>query len=72
MLSYNEIKRGKIIEYNGEPYKVMTSSIAKKNRNKPHNQTKIKSLVSGKSLDITFHASDKVAEATVERRNIKY
>jgi len=72
MLNYNQIKKGKIIAYNNEPYKVMTNSIAKKNRNKPHNQTKIKSLISGKSLNITFHASDKAEEAIVERNELKY
>ena len=72
MLNYNEVKRGKIIKYNNEPHKVMTSSIAKKNRNKPHNQTKIKSLISGKSLDVTFHASEKIEETVVEKIEIKY
>ena len=72
MLSYNEVKRGKVIEYNGQPYKVLTNSIAKKNRNKPHNQTKIKSLVDGKTLDVTFHAKDKVEEASVDKKEIKY
>lgn len=72
MLNYSEIKRGKIIEYNDEPYKVMKNNVAKKNRNKPTNQTKLKSLITGKSIEITFHASDKVNEATIDRENIKY
>ncbi len=72
MLNYNEIKRGKIIEYNNEPYRVMDSWIVKKNRNKPTNQTKLKSLISGKNIEITFHAKDKVQEALVEKRDLKY
>lgn len=72
MLNYNEIKRGKVIVINDEPYKVLTSNISKKNRNKPHNQTKIKSIASGKTLEKTFHASDKVDEAVLERKEIKY
>ncbi len=72
MLSYNEIKRGKVIEYNGEPFKVMTNWIVKKNRNKPTNQTKLKSLISGKNIEVTFHAKDKVDEAEIERKDLKY
>jgi translation elongation factor P/translation initiation factor 5A len=72
MLNYNEIKRGKIIEYNNEPYRVMNNHIAKKNRNKPTNQTKLKSLISGKNIDITFHAKDKVIEANLEKTNLKF
>lgn len=44
----------------------------KKNRNKPTNQVKMKSLVSGKNIEVVFHASDKVNEAFVEKRDIKY
>jgi len=72
MLNYNEIKRGKIIKYNGEPYKVMFNNVTKKNRNKPTNQTKLKSLVSGKNIEVVFHTKDKVEEAIIERENIKY
>lgn len=72
MLNYNEIKRGKIIEYNEEPYRVMFNSIAKKNRNKPTNQTKLKSIISGKNIDVTFHAKDKVDEAFLEKKELKF
>lgn len=72
MLNYSEIKRGKIIEYNGEPFKVMTNSIVKKNRNKPTNNTKLKSLISGKNIEITFHTKDKISEAFIEKKDLKY
>ena len=72
MLNYNEIKPRKYIVLNGEPYEVQDSNIAKKNRGKPHNQTKIKSLISGKTIEKTFHASDTVNEADIEKKNIKY
>jgi elongation factor P len=72
MLNYNEIKRGKIIEYNEEPYKVMFNNIAKKNRNKPTNQTKLKSIISGKNIEVTFHAKDKVNEAFLEKKELKF
>lgn len=72
MLTYSQVKRGKVVDIDGEPYKVLTSHVMKKNRNKPSNQTKLKSLVSGKNIEKTFHAADKVKEAELERRDIKY
>ncbi len=72
MLNYSEVKPRVYIDLDGEPYEVIDSLIAKKNRNKPHNQTRIKSLRTGKSIERTFHASEKVAEAEIENKNIKY
>ena len=72
MLDYNEIKPRKYIVLDGEPYEVQESNIAKKNRGKPHNQTKIKSLISGKTIEKTFHASESVHEADIDNKNIKY
>lgn len=72
MLDYNEIKPRTYIVLDGEPYEVINSWVVKKNRGKPTNQTKIKSLVSGKVAEKTFHASDRVQEADIETRDIKY
>ena len=72
MLDYNQIKPRVYFVLDGEPYECLESQVAKKNRGKPSNQTKIKSLVSGKVLEKTFHASDKVLEADIENRDIKY
>lgn len=72
MLDYNQIKQRVYIVLDGEPYEVLESQVAKKNRGKPSNQTKIKSLVSGKVIEKTFHASDKVPQAEIETREIKY
>ena len=72
MLDYNQIKPRVYFVLDGEPYECLESQVAKKNRGKPSNQTKIKSLISGKVLEKTFHASDKVPEAEIENREIKY
>ncbi len=72
MLNYNEIDKRKYIIVNDEPYEVMSSAVSRKQANKPVNKTKLKSLVSGKVIDYTFHVSDKVEEADISRKNIVY
>ena len=72
MLNYNEIKPRAYIVLGGEPYEVIENHVARKSQGKPSNQTKIKSLISGKTIERTFHVSEKVKEADIENKNIKY
>jgi len=72
MLSYNEILPRKYIVLENEPYEVLSSNTAKKNRQKPVNQTKLKNMMNGRVVEIAFHQSDKVDEADISKRIIKY
>jgi len=72
MLNYNEIKRGKIIIYKGEPYKVLSNFFIKKNRNKATNSVDLKSLISGKNINNVFRSSDRVEEADIEKTSLKF
>lgn len=72
MLEYNEIKERKYIIYQDEPYEVISSHVFRKQQRKPVNQTKLKNLITGKVTEVSFHQSEKVNEADMERRNIKY
>lgn len=65
-LSYNDILPKKIIKYNGEPYEVLSSHIFRMQMRKPVNQTKLRHIVSGKVLEISFHQNENVEEANVE------
>ncbi|MEX0918820.1 MAG: elongation factor P [Candidatus Paceibacterota bacterium] len=72
MLEYNQIKPRKYIVFNDEPYEVIDSHVFRKQQRKPVNATKLKNLISGKVVEHSFHQSDKVAEAEIESRDIKY
>ncbi len=73
MLSYTEIKPGKVIVLDDEPYEVVwTSGVVKKQRQKPHNTAKLKNLKSGSTVEQTFTQADKIEEAELEARQIKY
>lgn len=72
ILSYNEILPKCIINYNGEPYEVLSSHIFRMQQRKPVNQTKLRHLVSGKVLEISFHQNESVAEAEVDKMQANY
>ena len=72
MLAYNEITPRTHIIYENEPWEVLSSQVSRKQSNKPVNRTKIKNLISGRVIEHTFHASDKVEEADMGSRTIKY
>src|SRR3989344_4169973 len=65
ILSYNEILSKSIITYNNEPYEVLSSHIFRMQQRKPVNQTKLRHLVSGKVVEISFHQNETVTEADV-------
>ena len=72
VLSYNEIVNKTIINYNGEPYEVLSSHVFRMQKTKPQNATKLRHLVSGKVIEISFHQSDTVEEADVSRMQANY
>ncbi len=72
MLDYSEVTPHKYILHDGEPYEVLTHWVFRKQMRKPVNQTKLKNLLSGRVIEITFHQNDKVEEADMGTREIKY
>jgi elongation factor P len=72
ILSYNEIVQKKVIEYNDEPYEVLSSHVFRMQQRKPVNQTKMRNLVSGKVLEISFHQSETVPEADIAKMEAQY
>ncbi len=72
ILSYNDILQKKVIVYNNEPYKVLSSHIFRMQQRKPVNQTKLQHLVSGKVIEISFHQNESVPEADIETMEANY
>lgn len=72
ILEYNKITPKKIIIYNGEPYEVLTSHVFRKQQRKPVNATKIRNMITGGVTETSFQQSEKVDEAEIDHREIKY
>jgi elongation factor P len=71
-LDYSDIREKKIIIYEGEPCEVIEAHVARTQQRKPQNQTKLKSLLTGKTFAATFHAADSAEEADLEKREVKF
>lgn len=72
ILAYNELTVRKYINYEGEPFEVLSAWVFRKQQRKPVNQTKLRSLINGRVLEITFHQNDKIEEAEVSTQQVKY
>ncbi len=72
ILAYNEILPKKIIIHNDEPYIVISAHVFRKQQRKPVNQTKLKSLATGKVVEPTFHQNETAREADVSTRTISF
>ena len=72
MLNYNDLKPGTFMVFEGQPYVVMEFHFLRMQQRKPVVQTKIKNIITGKTVEKTFQPSDKFEEAEIETKAIKY
>jgi len=72
MLDYSEVREHKYIIHDNEPWEVLSCHIFRMQMRKPVNQTKLRNLISGRVVEITFHQNDKVAEAEIDSRDVKF
>jgi elongation factor P len=72
MLEYNEILPKRVILLNDEPYEVLDAHVFRKQQRKPVNQTKLRHLITGKVTEQAFHVSEKVEEADLSTKNVKF
>ena len=72
VLSYSEISLKKVILHDGEPYLVTASHVFRKQQRKPVNITKLKSLKSGRVVEVTFHQNENAEEAELETKTVTF
>ncbi len=72
VLSYNEITLKKVIIWNNEPHIVLASHVFRKQQRKPVNITKLKSLISGRVVEQTFHQNENATEADIESKSVVF
>lgn len=72
MIQGNQIRKGMLIMHNNEPTLVLSHSIASMGRQGAHNKTKVKGLISGNIVPVTFYGNDKVEEAEVNYKTVQF
>ncbi len=71
-VEYNNVTTKKTVTMDGDPYLVLSSNISKKDRQKASNNVRMKNLRTGAVIERTLHQSDVLAEADIEKREVKY
>lgn len=72
MLTIGEIKVGKIIRINGEPYVVIKTDHHKMGRGGAVLKTKLRNLINGNALEKTFQGNEKAEEAETETKKANF
>lgn len=68
----NDIKVGLVVNYEGEPYVVLTANFVRMQQRKPVMQTKMRHLITGKVLEYSFKPGDRVEEADLSRTKVNF
>ncbi len=68
MLNYNEVKPGVAVIIEGEPYVCTWNNIMQKQQRRPVNQTKMRHLIKGNSIEHSFQQNDKLTEAEIVKK----
>lgn len=72
MLGMNDIKKGRAVVLEGQPFLVMSADFLKKQQRRPVVRAVLKHIKTGQTKEHTFMQSDKVAEAEIERRSFQF
>ncbi len=72
VLSYSEILAKKVIIFDDEPFLVLSHHVFRKQQRKPVNVTKLKSLISGRVVENTFHVNETADEADLDKETITF
>ncbi|MDO5662785.1 MAG: elongation factor P [Brachybacterium sp.] len=72
MATTNDLKNGMVLNLEGQLWSVVEFQHVKPGKGPAFVRTKLKNVLSGKSVDKTFNAGVKVETATVDRRDMQY
>ncbi|MCX8031438.1 MAG: elongation factor P [Thermodesulfovibrionales bacterium] len=72
MISTTDFKKGKKIQYKGEPFEIIEFQHVKMQQRAPIVRTKLKSLKTGRVLEETFSAGDKFEAPNLEEKTMQF
>lgn len=67
-----DVRKGMTLEVNGNVVQVVEFQHVKPGKGSPFVRTKLKNVVTGSVLEITFNPSDKLDKAIIERKEMEY
>jgi elongation factor P len=72
MYTITDLKPGRAVTLDGEPYLILTSQFGRKSQSKANMQCKLKNLKSGAIIARNFQGSEKIEPADVGYRRVQY
>lgn len=72
MISVNDLRNGMTIELDGTVYQVIEFLHVKPGKGAAFVRTKLKNVLTGTTIETTFRAGEKVAQANVDRREYQF
>ncbi len=72
MLNFNEIKTGRVIKINSEPYIIVKTDHHKMGRGGAVLKTKCRNLINGNVLERTFQGAEKAEEAATQTKKANF
>lgn len=72
MFSYNELRPGHLIVYEGSVCEVLDAQFLRMQQRKPVMKVKLRDLVSGKVKETSFQQSDELEEADIDRMKARF
>lgn len=71
-MEYTELKPGKLIVMDGQPYMVVEADFLRMQQRKPVMKTKIKNVITGTVVERNFQHSEDIEEAEIERMTAQF
>lgn len=72
MYTITDLKPGRAVTLDGEPYLVVASQFGRKSQSKANMQCKLKNLKTGAVVSRNFQGSEKIEEADVGYKHVQY
>lgn len=72
MLTISNLKLGTVITHNGQPYIVIAAQHVKQGRGGANLKAKLKNLITGQNLEMTYAGGDKIEEADLARAKANF
>lgn len=72
MLGFNEIRKGKIVVLDDQPFQVLSADFLKKQQRRPVIRCVLRNLRTGQNREHTFMQSDKIQEADIQKKPFQY
>jgi len=72
MIEAAQLRKGTVIELDGELYRVFDAALSKIGRGGANVKTKLRNLSSGAMIDKTFGSNDRLQDVRLESRRVQY